>query len=62
MNENLKAKLKEKNKSTYALSIHLGVTQQAGDYLVKQMRLSDHYERLKQIADFLECDIEDIID
>ena len=62
MNKKIKALLKEKKKTSYGLSLHLGITPQATYNVVNKGKLSDQYERMRKIAEYLECDIEDIID
>lgn len=62
MNKNLKEKLKQQNKSISSLASVLVISPQSAHSLVNNMDLSKSYNRLKKIADYLECDIEDIID
>lgn len=63
-NKNLKKLFrKNKNKKTvYRLSQILGISPQAGDYIVKQKDLTKDYMRLKKIADYFEVSIEEIVD
>ncbi len=62
-NTKLKRLLKRSkgSKTVYGISKILGVSPQAGDYVVKQKNLAKDYERLKKIADYMEVDIRDII-
>ena len=64
VNKNLKRLLKKSkgNKTVYGLSKKLGISPQAGDYVVKKKDLTRDFLRLKKIADYLEVDIKDIID
>ena len=62
INNKLRQLLKEKNKSVYGLAKFLGVTQQNANYLVKNMDLKRDYDRIKKIAQYLDSDIEDVID
>lgn len=62
MNKKIKALLKEKQKSSYGLAQHLGISPQATYNMVNKGKLSDQYERMRKIAEYFECDIEDIID
>lgn len=64
VNKNLKRLLKKSkgSKTVYGISKKLGVSPQAGDYVVKRKNLAKDFERLQKIADYMEVDIEDIID
>ena len=62
MNKKLQSLLKEKGLSVYGLTKVLGITPQAAEYIVKKKPLEVDYIRLKKIAEYLECDIEDILD
>ena len=64
INKNLKRLLKKSKgaKTVYGISKKLGVSPQAGDYVVKRKNLAKDFERLKKIADYMEVDIKDIID
>lgn len=53
--------LVKKNKSVYGMSQVLGVSPQMAEYIVKKMDLAKGYDRLKKIADYLECEIEEIV-
>ncbi|RZS93790.1 hypothetical protein [Aquimarina brevivitae] len=63
VNKKLKKLLKRSNgqKTVYGLSKTLGVSPQAGEYVVKQKDLAKDFERIKKIADYMEVDIKDII-
>lgn len=63
-NKNLKRLFKKnkKKKTVYRLSQILGVSPQAGDYIVKQKDLTKDYIRLKKIADYFDVSIEEIVD
>ncbi|SHI41295.1 hypothetical protein [Aquimarina spongiae] len=50
------------SKTVYGISKALGVSPQAGDYVVKRKDLAKDFARLKRIADYMEVDIKDIID
>lgn len=50
------------SKTVYGLSKILEISPQAGDYVVKRKDLTKDYMRLKKIADYLEVEIEDIVD
>ncbi|WP_025740236.1 hypothetical protein [Aquimarina pacifica] len=64
VNKKLKRLLKRSkgSKTVYGISKALGVSPQAGDYVVKRKNLVKDFERLKKIADYMEVDIKDIID
>ncbi len=64
VNKNLKKLLKKSkgNKTVYGISKVLGISPQAGDYIVKKKNLAKDYVRLKKIADYMGVDIIDIID
>ncbi len=64
VNKKLKRLLKKSKgaKTVYGLSKTLGVSPQAGDYVVKRKDLAKDFERLKKIADYMGVDIKDIID
>ncbi len=63
-NKKLKRLLKRSkgSKTVYGISKVLGVSPQAGDYVVKRKDLAKDFERLKKIADYMGVDIRDIID
>ncbi|GAA4114494.1 hypothetical protein GCM10022393_13990 [Aquimarina addita] len=63
-NRKLKKLLKQSKgrKTVYGLSKILGISPQAGDYVVKKKNLAKDYERLQKIADYMEVDIKDIVD
>jgi DNA-binding Xre family transcriptional regulator len=63
-NKKLKRLLKKSKgaKTVYGISKALGVSPQAGDYVVKRKNLEKDFERLKTIADYMEVEIKDIID
>ncbi len=63
-NKKLKKLLKRSKgaKTVYGISKVLGVSPQAGDYVVKRKDLAKDFERLKKIADYMGVSIEDIID
>ena len=50
------------SKTVYGISKILGISPQAGDYVVKKKDLTKDYVRLKKIADYLQVEIEDIVD
>ncbi len=64
VNKKLKRLLKQSKgtKTVYGISKALGISPQAGDYIVKKKNLVKDYERLRKIADYLEVEITDIID
>ncbi|MEW7292027.1 hypothetical protein [Aquimarina sp. 2304DJ70-9] len=64
VNKKLKRLLKKSKgaKTVYGISKALGVSPQAGDYVVKRKDLVKDFERLKKIADYMGVDIKDIID
>ncbi len=64
VNKKLKRLLKKSKgaKTVYGISKALGVSPQAGDYVVKRKNLAKDFERLQKIADYMEVDIIDIID
>ncbi len=63
-NKNLKRLLKKSKggKTVYGISKTLGISPQAGDYVVKRKNLAKDFERLQKIADYMEVEIKDIID
>ena len=63
VNKKLKKLLKRSKgeKTVYGISKSLGVSPQAGDYVVKRKDLAKDFERLKKIAEYMEVDIKDII-
>ncbi len=64
INKKLKRLLKRSKgaKTVYGISKALGVSPQAGDYVVKRKNLVKDFERLQKIADYMEVDIKDIVD
>ncbi len=64
VNKKLKRLLKKSKgaKTVYGISKALGVSPQAGDYVVKRKDLVKDFERLQKIADYMGVDIKDIID
>lgn len=64
VNKKLKRLLKRSkgSKTVYGISKALGVSPQAGDYIVKRKDLVKDFERLKTIADYMGVEIKDIID
>ncbi|WP_108809267.1 hypothetical protein [Aquimarina spinulae] len=64
INKKLKRLLKKSKgaKTVYGISKALGVSPQAGDYVVKRKDLVKDFERLKTIADYMGVEIRDIID
>lgn len=64
VNKKLKRLLKKSKgaKTVYGISKTLGVSPQAGDYVVKRKDLAKDFERLQKIADYMGVDIRDIID
>ncbi len=64
INKKLKRLLKQSKgaKTVYGISKTLGVSPQAGDYVVKRKNLAKDFERLKKIADYMEVDVKDILD
>ena len=64
VNKKLKKLFKKSKgeKTVYGLSKKLGVSPQAGDYVVKRKNLAKDFERLQKIADYMEVDIKEIID
>ncbi|AXT59677.1 hypothetical protein D1816_04665 [Aquimarina sp. AD10] len=64
VNRKLKKLLKKSKgaKTVYGISKVLGVSPQAGDYVVKKKDLLKDFERLQKIADYMDVDIKDIID
>lgn len=63
-NKKLKKLLKQSKgrKTVYGLSKILGISPQAGDYIVKKKNLAKDFERLQKIADYMEVNIKDIVD
>ncbi|MEW7278106.1 hypothetical protein ABW636_05885 [Aquimarina sp. 2201CG1-2-11] len=63
-NRKLKKLLKRSKgaKTVYGISKALGVSPQAGDYVVKRKDLAKDFERLQIIADYMGVEIKDIID
>ncbi|MFD2562476.1 hypothetical protein [Aquimarina rubra] len=64
INKKLKRLLKKSKgaKTVYGISKVLGISPQAGDYVVKRKNLTKDFERLQKIADYMEVDILDIVD
>ena len=64
VNKKLKRLLKKSKgvKTVYGISKKLGVSPQAGDYVVKRKDLAKDFERLQKIADYMGVEIKDIID
>ncbi len=64
INRKLKKLLKKSKgaKTVYGISKALGVSPQAGDYVVKRKDLVKDFERLQKIANYMDVDIKDIID
>ncbi len=64
VNKKLKKLLKRSKgkKTVYGISKALGVSPQAGDYVVKRKDLVKDFERLQKIADYMGVEIKDIID
>ena len=62
MNIKLKKILYDKRLSVYGLTKILDVTPQAADYIVKKKDLKADYDRLKKIAEYCGCEIDDILD
>ncbi|MFL1895176.1 hypothetical protein ACJRPK_05705 [Aquimarina sp. 2-A2] len=64
INKKLKRLLKKSKgtKTVYGISKTLGVSPQAGDYVVKQKDLAKDFARIQKIADYMGVDIRDIID
>jgi len=62
MNKKVKKLLIAQSKTVYGLSKVLEISPQAAEYVVKKKDLSADYNRLKKIANYLECDINGIID
>ncbi len=64
VNKKLKRLLKRSkgSKTVYGISKALGVSPQAGDYIVKRKDLVKDFERLRTIADYMGVEIKDIID
>ncbi len=62
VNKKLKSLIKKKGLSVYGLTKVLDITPQAAEYIVKKKPLEVDYIRLKKIAEYLDCDIEDILD
>ncbi|GAA4271603.1 hypothetical protein U6A24_13540 [Aquimarina gracilis] len=64
VNKKLKRLLKRSkgSKTVYGISKALGVSPQAGDYIVKRKDLVKDFERLKKIADYMGVEIKDILD
>jgi len=64
VNKKLKRLLKRSkgSKTVYGISKALGISPQAGDYIVKRKDLLRDFERLKRIADYMDVEIKDIID
>ena len=64
INSKLKRLLKKSkgNKTVYGISKILGISPQAGDYVVKKKNLAKDFERLQKIADYMEVEILDIVD
>lgn len=64
INKNLKRLLKKSKggKTVYGISKILGISPQAGDYVVKKKDLTKDFERLQKIADYMGVEITEIID
>ena len=64
INRKLKRLLKKSKgaKTVYGISKILGISPQAGDYVVKRKNLAKDYERLQKIANYMEVDITEIVD
>ncbi|AXT49846.1 hypothetical protein D1818_03045 [Aquimarina sp. BL5] len=64
INKKLKRLLKKSKgaKTVYGISKALGISPQAGDYVVKRKNLAKDFERLQRIADYMEVDITEIVD
>ncbi|WP_405206769.1 hypothetical protein [Aquimarina sp. LLG6339-5] len=64
INKKLKRLLKKSKgaKTVYGISKTLGISPQAGDYIVKRKDLAKDFERLQKIADYMGVDIIDIVD
>ncbi len=64
INRKLKKLLKKSKgkKTVYGISKILGISPQAGDYVVKRKNLAKDYERLQRIADYMGVEITDIVD
>lgn len=64
VNRKLKSLLKRSkgSKTVYGISKSLGISPQAGDYVVKRKNLAKDFERLQKIADYMGVEIKDIID
>ncbi|SEK54377.1 hypothetical protein SAMN04487910_0777 [Aquimarina amphilecti] len=64
INKKLKRLLKKSKgaKTVYGISKVLGISPQAGDYIVKRKNLAKDFERLQKIADYMDVDIIDIVD
>ncbi|MFC5045494.1 hypothetical protein ACFSTE_18270 [Aquimarina hainanensis] len=63
INKKLKKLLKKSKgaKTVYGISKALGISPQAGDYVVKKKDLERDFKRLKAIAEYMEVDIKEII-
>ncbi|WP_109300873.1 helix-turn-helix domain-containing protein [Aquimarina sp. AU474] len=64
VNKKLKKLLRKSKgaKTVYGISKALGVSPQAGDYVVKRKNLVKDFERLQKIADYMGVEIKDILD
>jgi len=64
VNKKLKKLLKKSKgtKTVYGISKILGISPQAGDYVVKRKNLAKDFQRLQKIADYMGVDITDIVD
>ncbi|WP_299436972.1 helix-turn-helix domain-containing protein [uncultured Aquimarina sp.] len=64
INRKLKRLLKKSKgaKTVYGISKALGISPQAGDYVVKRKNLAKDFERLQRIADYMGVEITDIVD
>lgn len=63
MNKKLQTLLKQKQgKTMYGLHHVLDISPQAAAYIVKEKDLTADYIRIQKIAEYLECDIKDILD
>ncbi len=64
VNKKLKRLLKKSKgaKTVYGISKILGISPQAGDYVVKRKDLAKDFQRLQRIADYMGVEIKDIVD
>lgn len=61
-NKKLQKILKQKGLSVYGLTKALDITPQAAEYIVKKKPLEVDYVRLQKIADYVGCEIEEMLD